>query len=89
MAFSRRRLPHIHPPGKWLFVTWHLHGSLPQGRYPPPNKSSAGKAFVWMDRYLDQARSGPVFLKQPELASMIINSLHKGVTLGHYNWDLS
>ena len=24
-----RRLPHIYVEGKWLFVTWHLHGSLP------------------------------------------------------------
>jgi len=38
-----------------------------------------------MDRYLDGAATGPVFLKQPQLASMIINSLHKGVALGHYD----
>ncbi len=25
-----RRLPHHHPEGKWLFLTWHLHGSLPR-----------------------------------------------------------
>ena len=49
------------PEGKWLFVTWHLHGSSPHGRYPPPGGPSAGKAFVWMDRYLDQAATGPDF----------------------------
>ncbi len=65
-------------------MTWHLHGSLPHGRYPPPNKASAGKAFVWMDRYLDQGSSGPLFLRQPKLANLIIESLHKGVGLGHY-----
>jgi hypothetical protein len=84
MAFSHRRLPHDRPPGKWLFVTWHLHGSLPHGRYPPPGKISAGKAFVWMDLYLDQACAGPLLLKQPELASMVVECLHKGVALGHY-----
>jgi putative DNA methylase len=85
MVFSRRRLPHAYAPGKWLFVTWHLHGSLPHGRYPPPGKVSAGKAFVWMDGYLDRACGGPLFLKQPELASMIVESLHKGIALGHYS----
>src|SRR4051794_28773542 len=56
MLNSRRRLPHVYPEGKWLFPTWHLHGSLPQTRYPPPGKLSAGEAFVWMDRYLDTTR---------------------------------
>ena len=84
MAFSRRRLPHAYPQGKWLFVTWHLHGSLPHARYPPPGKASAGKAFVWMDRHLDQASTGPLFLRQQELADSVVQSLHKGVALGHY-----
>lgn len=84
MPFSRRRLPHAYPEGKWLFVTWHLHGSLPHGRYPPPHKASAGKALVWMDQYLDQASTGPLFLKQPELAKLVVECLHKGAALGHY-----
>ncbi len=84
MALSRRRLPHAYPQGKWLFLTWHLHNSLPHGKYPPPGKLSAGKAFVWMDRYLDQAFTGPLFLRKPELADMLVESLHKGVALGHY-----
>jgi hypothetical protein len=29
MAQYRRRLPHFHPDGEHLFVTWRLHGSLP------------------------------------------------------------
>jgi putative transposase len=84
MAYSRRRLPHAYPEGKWLFVTWHLHGSLPHGRYPPPGAPSAGKAFVWMDRYLDQAATGPRFLRKPELADMLVQSLHKSIALGYY-----
>jgi REP element-mobilizing transposase RayT len=84
MTFSRRRLPHAYPQGQWLFVTWHLHGSLPHGRYPPPGKASAGKAFVWMDQYLDQASTGPSFLRRQGLARMIVQCLHKGVALGHY-----
>jgi REP element-mobilizing transposase RayT len=74
-----RRLPHIYPEGAWLFVTWHLHGSLPKARYPPPDKLSAGKAFVWMDRYLDTTRLGPMFLKRPEVANLVVEALARGV----------
>jgi hypothetical protein len=28
--FSRRHLPHIHPPSSTLFVTFRLAGSIPQ-----------------------------------------------------------
>jgi REP element-mobilizing transposase RayT len=69
---ARRRLPHIYPENGWLFVTWHLQGSLPRALYPPPNKPSAGKAFLWMDRYLDTAREGPVFLRIPEVAQSVV-----------------
>ena len=81
---SHRRLPHFYPEGRWLFITWHLHGSLPQGRYPPPVKASAGEAFVWMDRYLDLARSGPVFLRQEAIAGLVVKSLFRGMELRHY-----
>src|SRR5882724_2974327 len=59
----RRRLPHVWAEGKHLFVTWHFYGSLPHALYPPPNKQNAGQAFVWMDRYLDSARVGPLYLQ--------------------------
>jgi len=83
---SRRRLPHVAPQGKWLFVTWHLHGSLPHGVYPPPDKASSGRAFVWMDRYLDHASTGPLYLRQPPIARIVIGSLLRGVELGHYDF---
>jgi putative transposase len=67
-----------------LFLTWHLHGSLPASRYPPPHKVSAGQAFVWIDRYLDEARSGPMFLGQGPIARLVVESLFRGVALGHY-----
>jgi hypothetical protein len=37
---SQRRLPHIYPDNTWLFLTWHLHGSLPASRFPPAHKVS-------------------------------------------------
>jgi putative transposase len=85
MSTSVRRLPHIYPEGAWLFVTWHLHGSLPTARYPPPDKLSAGKAFVWMDRYLDTTRLGPMFLKRPELANLVVEALRRGVQNGLFD----
>jgi len=73
-----RRLPHVYQEGAWLFVTWHLYGSLPKARYPPPGKLSAGKAFVWIDRYLDTTRFGPMFLRRPEVADLVVEALRRG-----------
>lgn len=81
---SRRRLPHVYPENRWLFVTWHLYGSLPRPQYPPPHVTSAGKAFLWVDRRLDLTRSGPLFLRQEKIAALVVESLFRGVTLGHH-----
>jgi REP element-mobilizing transposase RayT len=80
----RRRLPHQYSEGKWLFVTFHLHGSLPHARYPPAGKLSAGAAFVWMDRYLDTTRTGPMYLADARVARVVIDALHRGEALGHF-----
>jgi len=77
-------LPHWYPDNTPLFLTWHLHGSLPQGLYPPPEKVSSGQAFVWIDRFLDTTRKGPLFLFREDIAQVVVNSLQKGEQLGHY-----
>jgi putative transposase len=84
MRDSHRRLPHQHPDGKWFFVTWHLHGSLPHALYPPREKLTSGTAFACMDRYLDTTRLGPMYLAQESLAGIVVASLHRGTLLGHY-----
>ena len=84
MRESHRRLPHQYAEGKWLFVTWHLHGSLPHALYPPRDRLTSGTAFVWMDRYLDTTRLGPMHLAQESLAGIVVASLHRGALLGHY-----
>jgi putative transposase len=56
---------------------------LPQGIYPPPGLR-AGQAFVWIDRYLDTTRHGPKYLLREEIASAVLASLQRGVTLSHY-----
>jgi len=75
MSFHSRHLPHWQPEGAPLFITWCLHGSVPRNRFPPPDLS-AGHAFVWMDRYLDQATFGPTWLKREDIAQMVFDCLH-------------
>jgi REP element-mobilizing transposase RayT len=87
MEIRRRRLPHIYPEGKPLFITWHLFGSLPDNLYPPPEKQSAGQAFVWRDRYLDTTCSGPLYLKQEPVAQVVVGSIRHGAEQLQY-YDL-
>lgn len=75
MGFYQRRLPHWQPSDRSLFLTWHLHGSLPRNRFPPPGSPAVGKSFVWIDRYLDNARSGPTWLLREEVAQLVQDSL--------------
>jgi hypothetical protein len=81
---SQRRLPHIYPDNCWLFLTWHLHGSLPRSHFPPARKGSDGKAFAWVDRYLDGAYIGPMHLRSDAIATLVIESLFRGESLGQY-----
>jgi len=84
MNESRRRLSHRYPRDTWLFLTWHLAGSIPQTRRQPSGNLPSGKGFVWMDRYLDTTRDGPMHLRQEPIARVVQASLHRGVDLGHY-----
>jgi REP element-mobilizing transposase RayT len=85
MAYHQRRLPHWYPDGQPVFLTWCLRGSLPRNRYPPPGSLSAGKAFVWMDRFLDTARTGPQCLRVNSVAALIVDSIRYGEqSLRHY-----
>lgn len=46
----------------------------------------SGAVFVAMDRLLDEARAGPVYLAQPSLADLVVAALHfNGQHLGHYS----
>ncbi len=39
---------------------------------------TSGKAFVAMDRILDNARTGPLFLREPEIADLVTKALRDG-----------
>jgi putative transposase len=76
VSFDRRHLPHVYIEGADLFLTWHLHGSIPHNRYPGPTAMTAAQAFAWMDRVLDQGKVGPLWLKRDEVEKVVVDSLH-------------
>jgi len=73
-----RRLPHWDAVGCSMFVTFRLSGSLPENRVFPPARVSSGQAFVAMDRLLDRATDGPVFLQQQEIAQIVVDAIRDG-----------
>jgi Transposase IS200 like len=81
---GHRRLPHEYPEDRSLFLTWHLQGAVKPGQFSPPGELSSGEAFAWMDRHLDSTRTGPFYLKRPEIAKIVVDSIHYCVGMGHY-----
>jgi REP element-mobilizing transposase RayT len=75
MKFHRRHLPHLHAVGRAMFFTWRLNGSLPSGR-EYPSAANSGEAFLALDRILDNAKTGPLYLRQPQIAQMVVDSIH-------------
>jgi putative DNA methylase len=81
-TFHTRHLPHYERLGEPTFLTWRLCGSL------PPNRSftrvlTSGRAFVAMDRLLDNAGIGPLYLRRPEIAQMVADAIRYRDP-GHY-----
>jgi REP element-mobilizing transposase RayT len=58
-----------------MFVTWRLAGSLPENRSFSPAVTS-GQTFLAMDRILDNTRTGPLFLRLPDIAAMVVDAIH-------------
>jgi putative DNA methylase len=85
MEFYRRRLPHLDVPNRSVFLTWRLHGSLPDNRPFPESAITSGRAFVLMDRLLDEVRIGPFYLRQEPIAEMVLQAIHyNAAALGQY-----
>jgi putative transposase len=84
--FYRRNLPHWQPEARAIFVTWRLCGSLPGGFTAHLRKWNVDprKQFMSADRMLDAASSGPLWLKDPEIASCAERAIQRGAELGHY-----
>jgi putative transposase len=61
-----------------------LYGSLPDRRVFPPGRLTSGKAFVAMDRLLDQGATGPRYLQREDIASAVVAAIHEGERLQRY-----
>jgi REP element-mobilizing transposase RayT len=88
MAFYCRNLPHWFPDEKAIFITWRLRGSLPRLKVPAAAKragTSPGKEFRRQDAMLDRGSAGPLWLKNPQIAALVVSVLQRGSTeLGRY-----
>ena len=77
MSYYERNLPHWHPEGCAIFLTWRLHGSFDKFRRHLASQDP-GKEFAEMDRALDAAKLGPTWLKIPEIANSVDDAFHFG-----------
>jgi putative transposase len=78
VVFYRRDLPHWHPDGVSLFITWRLFGSLPANMRRPAVDESAGEQFARLDRVMDRAAIGPTWLRDPRVAGCVVAALAHG-----------
>ena len=70
LTYYERDLPHWHPAGKTVFITWRLFGSLPRfiaGRLKNL-RTDPRKQFLVADECLDGGRFGPSWLREPRIA---------------------
>ena len=68
MPFTRRQLPHWIPEEADISVTWRLAGPIPM---------CAG-SFLAQDERLDAGRSGPLWLADARVASVVMGALLYG-----------
>jgi putative transposase len=89
MTYYQRNLPHWHPDGKSLFITWRLHGSLPSGFTTKVNLAhggQSGKQFRAIDAELDRQQCGSLWLKNEKIAESVVATIRRGtISLGHYD----
>ncbi|RPI20079.1 MAG: hypothetical protein EHM65_00400, partial [Acidobacteriales bacterium] len=88
MSYYQRNLPHWHPEGAPLFVTWRLFGSLPASEPRSLPAQAPGQVFRAIDRELDRAACGPAWLKDHRVAECVAAALRFGEQqLGFYDID--
>jgi putative transposase len=86
MTYYERNLPHWQPDGRAIFLTWRLHGSLPSGwlRAQKTATRTPGETFLAIDERLDSAAIGPRWLKRPEIAKGVAETIRSGADRRHY-----
>ena len=80
------RLPHWTLAGRACFLTWRLTGSLPTV-LNTDLYTCGGPKFVAFDRLLDAHATGPVWLRRPEIATLLISALRRGREWGFFELD--
>ena len=80
MTYSARNLPHWHPEGKAIFLTFRLLGSLPADviKRLARLEKEPSKQFLEAERTLDSFRTGPTWLAKPAVAEIVENALLYG-----------
>jgi putative transposase len=77
------------PDSRPVFLTWRLHGSLPNGFagcLPPGVRLLDREEFLYIDRILDRAEGGPKWLQDARIASRLVNRLNRGeASFRHYD----
>ncbi|MEK7404820.1 MAG: transposase [Acidobacteriota bacterium] len=61
-----------------MFVTWRLAGSLPHLRWTKRHDERARHAFAALDRQADRATGGSLWLKDPRVVSLAVETLLAG-----------
>lgn len=83
MTYYARDLPHWQPPGKDIFVSWRLYGSLPVTfirSLQSSTESSARQRFRATEAQLDKALNGPLWLKEPRVAKSVVDAIQRAAT---------
>jgi putative transposase len=82
----RLRSPDPSAVGQPVFLTWLLRDSVPDDQLDCSAAPSTWKAFASVDRYLDEARRGPLYLRQREVAAMVVETVRAyGSALRQYD----
>src|SRR6266403_1414520 len=102
--YYRRNLPHWHPSGVSIFLTWRLDGSLPsevierltvmrrklrdrtQNNLPVDRLVEYKKLFARVDKILDRASSGPLWLSDGRVANVVQEALINRYAPLYYLW---
>jgi REP element-mobilizing transposase RayT len=86
MTYYAHNLPHWHPEGRSIFLTWRLYRSLPSNlvRRLRLLKNDPGKQFLEADTCLDKSLAGPRWLADPEIAGYTEDAITRGAYLGHF-----
>src|SRR5712692_395759 len=87
MTYYERNLPHWQPDGKAIFLTWRLYGSLPRSFLQGLKRlrTDSSRQFLAADQRLDRAPSGPVWLRDAEIAGYVEEAIVRGAERGHYS----